>query len=425
LQHSSFTSETLNEAYRPSEFQAFSVTAPLKLQALEAADDASSTAQSIGAANFLLRQNGRWVAHNTDGAGALDPLQEAGLEPGRPIMVLGAGGAARAAVFEAITRGFPVIVAARRLEAAQKLVEEMDLATEKVPNRVSIEGLDLSNPRLFDDLIDPTDPCPDNFPRFGVIQATPVGGIRHPGNPLGSQPFPPGGIALDMVYDPPETEFLSSVRLSGSKSLGGHHMLLAQMCKQFSLGVGSSPPKKLLQLALEKDLGLPCQPILLIGPRASGKSTLGKMLADFLGFHFLDADLELEALHQRRLSEWVQLDEPSFRLAEADLLKKLLKASDTVVALGGGVVEMPESVELLERHPSVFALEISPKEQLARRTAGDRPSLTNLSLPEEVHSLHRWREPLYQKACSGRKINVGGIMPTSFLSMLHSINLIG
>jgi shikimate dehydrogenase len=418
LQHRQFSSETLHQLYQKVGVQALSVTAPLKIQALEAADDVAVNAQAIGAANYLVRNGESWTAYNTDGAGALDPLQSAGLAAGAPILIVGAGGAARATAFEAVRRGFPVTIAARRIEAAQQLVADIQRSTSGKDNTQGLFSADVSNPELFASF--KSSPI-----GFAVIQATPLGSRHCPGNPLVHLDFPRGGYALDMVYDPPQTEFLQAAEKSGSVAISGYHMLLAQMLCQFEIGTGHKPPTELLQLTLEHDLGLKSPPIVLIGPRAAGKSTLGRMLADALNFRFIDADTRLEEEQQRAIADWIPQDEPGFRDAEAELLPRLLQEQGAVIALGGGVIERPKSRRLLAAQPRVLALDLSEAEQIARRVSDHRPALINSSLPDEVHVLHKRRTVLYQMASSGRRINVAGNLSTAFLSLLQSFNLIG
>ena len=426
LQHRQLSPQTLKQAYADKRFQAFSVTAPLKQQALAAADRQSADATAIGAANLLLRDGEQWVAHNTDGVGALDPLQAAGLDDGAPVVIIGAGGAARAAAFEAARRGHRVIVAARRQQQAEQLCQHLqDQFTQQTAAPNSNSGQTpgdlipraLDNPQLWQE-------C-EQAASFGVIQATPLGSVHKPGNPLTSCPPPAGGVVLDMVYDPARTEFLDSAEKAGCTVLPGHHMLLAQMLRQFELGCGQRPPETPLRLALESDLGMPSPPILLVGPRASGKSTLGRVLAETLQMEFVDADDELEQEQQRRISDWIPVDEPGFRQAEAELLTRLVQRQGTVVALGGGVVERPQSLELLAAQPRVFALELSQQEQIRRRQHDHRPALIKSNLPDEVRVLHKRRAELYLTACSGRRINVEGNLSSAFLRLLQSINLIG
>jgi len=413
VQHSEL--DGFRDSYSAAPFRAFSVTAPLKQQALALADEASPLARQAGAANFLLRtESGGWRACQTDGAGALDPLVDAGLPDKAPVLVLGAGGAARAVAVTALERGHSVSIAARRPEAAQTLIDELlgqGCAGE-------LRAADLADPHLLQD-------ARRGATALGIVQATPLGSVERPGDPLEGHCLDAACWVLDMVYNPPETPLLARAREAGATTVRGHRMLHAQMLEQFRLATGDEAPAAALLLALEADLGLPSPPILLCGPRASGKSTLGRLLARVLDWPFVDADEELERRHGRKISAWLPADPEGFRAAEAELLEDLAKRPARVVGLGGGVVETPSALKTLSAHPRVLGLALEPAEQLARRLAADdRPSLTNLPLGDEIELLHRRRLPLYEKACSGRWLCVRGMRVDSFHRLLQRLKLL-
>jgi 3-dehydroquinate dehydratase / shikimate dehydrogenase len=413
LQHAGL--DDFRESCSASAFRAFSITAPLKQQALALADEASPLARQAGAANFLLRtDSGGWRACQTDGAGALDPLAEAGFPAGSPILLLGAGGAARAVIVTALERGHPVSVAARRPEAARTLVKE--LLAQGCQGDLRAAGL--ADPNLLQT-------ARRGGVELGIVQATPLGSVERPGDPLADHSIDPDCWVLDLVYHPPETPLLARAREAGATTIRGHRMLHAQMLEQFRLATGSEAPAAALLLALEADLGLASPPILLCGPRASGKSTLGRLLARVLDWPFVDADAELERLHQRKIGDWLQSDPEGFRAAEADLLEDLAKRPARVVGLGGGCVETPTALATLAAHPRVLGLALEPAEQLARRLSADgRPALTELPLREEIELLHQRRLPLYEKACSGRWLCVGGMKADSFHRLLQRLKLL-
>lgn len=413
LQHADL--DAFRASYQAGNFRAFSVTAPLKEQALQVAEEASALAQQVGASNFLRRTpEGSWRAEQTDGAGALDPLRSAGLPEGAPVLVIGAGGAARAVAAAAMERGHPVWVAARRVEAAQSMLASLrDSGAEGTAHAVDLATSDLIAMAR------------GSAAALGIVQATPLGSVERPGDPLAGHAFDADCWVLDMVYHPPETALLARAREAGATTVRGHRMLHAQMLAQYRLLTGREAPAAALLLALEAALGLPSPPILLCGPRASGKSTLGRWLAEVLDWHFLDADEELERRSGRALSDWLPEDPTGFRAAEAALLEELALLPARVIALGGGVVETPASLELLAAHPRVLGLDLSPEEQLARRQAADgRPALTELDLAEEIRVVHERREPLYEKACYGRWVCVEGMKADSFHRLLQRLKLL-
>lgn len=413
LQHAEL--DAFQDSYCSRRFRAFSVTAPLKEQALRIADEASPLAQQVGASNFLRRlEDGRWRAEQTDGAGALDPLRERGFPDGAPLLIVGAGGAARAVAAEALHRGHRVCVAARRPELARAMLDEL----HELGAPGTSEVADLRAPDLLAQVR-------ADASALGIVQATPLGSVERPGDPLEAQSFDSSCFVLDMIYHPPETALLARARESGAVTVRGHRMLHAQMLEQFRLLTGQEAPGAALLLALEASLGLSSPPILLCGPRASGKTTLGRWLAEVLDWPFLDADEELERRSGRAISDWLPQDPDGFRAAEAALLEELSLLPARVIALGGGVVETPAARELLAAHPRVLGLALEPEEQLARRLAADgRPALTELGLEEEIRTVHERRESLYEIACSGRWITVQGMKADSFHRLLARLKLL-
>lgn len=143
--------------------------------------------------------------------------------------------------------------------------------------------------------------------------------------------------------------------------------------------------------------------IALIGFRATGKSTVGRILAGLLGFALVDMDERLVAGFGESIEGYVQREGwSSFRRAEADLLATLAASERLVVATGGGVVLAEANRALLARHFRVVWLEAGAATVLDRlhrdpRTGAFRPALTELAPDAEVETLLRQREPLYRQ----------------------------
>jgi len=139
--------------------------------------------------------------------------------------------------------------------------------------------------------------------------------------------------------------------------------------------------------------------IYLIGPRASGKTTLGRRLAARLSRPFVDLDAIFLERHGETIANLVTREGwEAFRRAETDILAAVAAVPGQVVATGGGAVLLPENRALLAKG-LVLYLQASP-ERLAERlladcNAGQRPKLTELGLREEIVATLTEREPLY------------------------------
>ena len=143
--------------------------------------------------------------------------------------------------------------------------------------------------------------------------------------------------------------------------------------------------------------------IALIGFRATGKSTVGRILAGLLEFSFVDMDERLVAGFGESIEAYVKrCGWPAFRQAEAELLTTLRDPDRQVVAGGGGLVLAPANRALLRRHFQVVWLDAGAATVLDRlhrdpRTGAFRPALTDLAPDAEVEALLREREPLYRQ----------------------------
>jgi shikimate kinase len=155
--------------------------------------------------------------------------------------------------------------------------------------------------------------------------------------------------------------------------------------------------------------------LFLIGYRGSGKTTVGRMVADRLGWGFLDADAVLEERYGQTIREIFAAEgEAGFRDKEAAVLADLCTRNETVVATGGGIVLREENRDLLKRHGFVAWLCAEPPTLLARiqadpSTAARRPSLAGGGLAE-IEQLLAVREPLY-RACADVEVACGALSP--------------
>ncbi len=143
--------------------------------------------------------------------------------------------------------------------------------------------------------------------------------------------------------------------------------------------------------------------IILIGYRATGKTTLARLLAEKLGWDWVDADIEIEARAGKSIARLFAEDgEPAFRDLEAEVIADLCRRSRLVLAAGGGAPMRLESRQAMRECGHVVWLRARP-ETIQARMAGDattaarRPSLTNKAALDEIVHLLATREPVYRE----------------------------
>jgi shikimate kinase len=140
----------------------------------------------------------------------------------------------------------------------------------------------------------------------------------------------------------------------------------------------------------------------LIGYRATGKTTLARLLAERMGCDWIDADVEIERRSGKSIAQiFAQDGEPAFRDLEAGVIADLCRRQHLVLAAGGGAPLRPESRQAMRTVGKVIWLKATPATILARMsddqtTAARRPNLTHQGGLEEIVQLLARREPIYR-----------------------------
>ena len=187
-------------------FQGMSVTAPLKEKVLPFLDSIDPAAEKIGAVNTLLFEGGKVFGTNTDGIGALDAIEKHEIVLGKRVVLLGAGGAAKAIAFETKKRGAQVLVLNRTLERAQEVARLVGC-----------------NAGLLDEV-------PDQYDI--LINCTPE-------MPIDPAKIKSNALVMDIVYSPRETLFLKEALKIGCRVVYGEEMFLNQAALQTALWMKS------------------------------------------------------------------------------------------------------------------------------------------------------------------------------------------
>ena len=139
--------------------------------------------------------------------------------------------------------------------------------------------------------------------------------------------------------------------------------------------------------------------VVLVGPMGAGKSTIGRLVAEELGYRFLDCDNLIEERSGASISWIFDVEgEAGFRARETALIRDLVSESGVVLATGGGAVLSPENRRMLASIGTVVYLDTPVREQLARtRRDRKRPLLQNGNREQILKDLFAHRDPLYRE----------------------------
>jgi shikimate dehydrogenase len=191
------------------------VTTPHKVAVLELVDEVDASAARVGAANVIVRRDGRLVAHSTDLPAVARELERLAIAPGRAV-VLGAGGASRAVTSALADRGWQGVSVIRRDDWAS------------LPAWLADADL--------------------------LVNATPIGTGDHE-TPVRANALRADLAVLDLVYRPSPTRLVTEARAAGAQARAGAGILLEQAVLSFALWTARAAPRSLMREALLSELG--------------------------------------------------------------------------------------------------------------------------------------------------------------------------
>jgi len=214
-------------------FRGLNVTVPHKPEAFGLCKTLDPVAREVGAVNTLRRLGEGWEGFNTDAPATLQLLDGAGLVRGGRVLLLGAGGVARAAAWAALAMGAELLVAARRPEAAAELCRDA-LASSR--------GGGSAQPIRWDRAAAESERC------NAIVNATTIGLAQR-----GSVDLPPlamaaGVVVVDYVYG--DTPFVRAAREARARVVTGEELLVRQGALAFSLWLGQAAPEAVMAAAV-------------------------------------------------------------------------------------------------------------------------------------------------------------------------------
>jgi shikimate dehydrogenase len=210
----------------------FGVSHPFKQSVLPFLDELEPVARRIGAVNTIVNDDGRLVGHNTDWIGAIRALEESRSVAGASVLLLGAGGAARAIAFGLRERGALVTIANRDAAKADALAAETGAHTARWEDNGRAGDYDI------------------------VVNATALGQADiASSSPIPDDAIRTGQVVMDIVYKPIRTRLLEGARARGAIAIHGGRMLVHQAAAQFEMYTGRPAPFDVMEAALRAAVG--------------------------------------------------------------------------------------------------------------------------------------------------------------------------
>lgn len=372
------------------DFRGLNVTIPYKKDVIPLCDEVTDLARGIGAVNTLFWKNASGtgasesinqeekilMGHNTDYEGFLYAASRAGIDfEGKGVLILGTGGtslmARRAAADQNAAK---IYIASRHPETDP-------------PSGSEIQDAEILSTVSYDQL-------PEIAASIDVIvNTTPVG--TFPNNMqqvIRLKDFPGCQAVIDVIYNPFKTALLLEAEKLGLKYTNGLPMLVAQATAAAGYFLGTPGAFQKENQRIIKSMKQRMGNIVLIGMPGTGKSLIGKLLAELTGKTLQDTDAKIEEEAKMTIPEIFEEEgEAGFRDREAAICKKLGKERNLIIATGGGAILRPENVDALRQNGTLVHITRS----IDKLPTRGRPLSKNI---ETLKKMETQRMPLYKAA---------------------------
>ena len=351
-------------------FKGINVTIPYKQTVIPYLDEIDEKAKAIGAVNTIVNREGKLYGYNTDYDGMVALIRHAGLSlEGKTVLILGTGGTSKTAMAVANDLG------AASVQRVSRTAKEGAISYEEA-QRLPVQILINTTPS---GMYPNPDGQPMDLSRFGWLEGV-----------------------LDAVYNPLRTRLVLQARDNGARAQSGLYMLVAQAAVACEHFLGEKLPEGAFSKVYRTIHGEK-QNIVLTGMPGSGKSTVGKILAQEMGREFVDTDTEIIRLAKKPISDiFAQKGEAYFRDLESQVIAELSQRTGLVIATGGGAILRAENVRRLRQNGRIYFLD-RPVEDIV--PTSDRPLSRDR---EALEKRYAERYPRYVTAADTRIPVLGG-----------------
>lgn len=372
------------------DFRGLNVTIPYKKDVIPLCDEVTDLARGIGAVNTLFWKNASGtgasesinqedkilVGHNTDYEGFLYAASRAGIDfEGKGVLILGTGGTSLMA----------------RRAASDQNAAKIYIASRH-PKTDPPSGSEIQNAGILSTVS--YDQLPEIADSIDVIvNTTPVG--TFPNNMqqvIRLKDFPGCQAVIDVIYNPFKTALLLEAEKLGLKYTNGLPMLVAQATAAAGYFLGTPGAFQKENQRIIKSMKQQMGNIVLIGMPGTGKSLIGKFLAELTGKTLQDTDAKIEEEAKMTIPEIFEKEgETGFRDRESAICKKLGKERNLIIATGGGAILRPENVDALRQNGTLVHITRS----IDKLPTRGRPLSKNI---ETLKKMEAQRMPLYKAA---------------------------
>ena len=323
--------EELKDFILSRNYKALNVTIPYKQAVIPLLDEISPDAQAIGAVNTIVNRDGVLYGYNTDFGGMRALIERAGIVlKYKKVLILGTGGTSLTATAVCERLG------AKEIRRVSRSGRDGAITYEEAYERFSDADVLINTtpcgmyPNIFD--------CPVDLDRFKNLSGV-----------------------IDAIYNPLQTRLILSARERGIEAEGGLYMLVAQAVLAAGLFLTKELDTVALTNQIYEEIYFSKRNIVLSGMPASGKSTVGKLIAKELSREMLDTDALIVAREGNIRRIFEEKGEKYFRDLESAVIREVAPLSGKVISLGGGAILRKENVDALRHNGAIFFIDRSPE----------------------------------------------------------------
>ena len=358
--------EGLGEFATAADFAAINVTIPYKEMIMPYLYSIDGHAESIGAVNTVVNRDGKLYGYNTDFYGMSRLLAHAGVNvSGKKVVILGTGGTSKTAYAVLKAEGAREVVRVSRTGREDAVTYE-EMYERHTDAQIVINTTPAGMfPNIFDKAIEL-----DRFPSLvGVI---------------------------DAVYNPLRTPMILEAKRRGIAAEGGLYMLVAQAVRASEIFIDTKYDERECERVYKRIVSEK-ENIVLIGMPASGKSTVGKILAKALDRRVIDTDRLIAERAGKDIPTIFREDgEAKFRELEAEVIREVASETGVIIATGGGAVLRSENTDALRENGRIYFID----RPLERLMPTDNRPLS--STKEDIEKRYHERYKIYTEAADVR-----------------------